>query len=73
MSDEETFTLRVRRCKGCGRILTSRESVERGYGCSCLQKAKDEEDARKPLDGQINLFGDDADENIKEDFNNGNQ
>lgn len=49
----EYFTLTARRCKECGRILTSKESVERGYGCQCAKKAKQKELDRQPLQGQI--------------------
>jgi len=51
----EYFTLTARRCKECGRILTSRESVERGYGCQCAKKAKQKELDRQPLPGQVQL------------------
>ena len=40
--DDEIFTILVRRCKRCGRLLTSKEAVERGYGCQCLRKEKEE-------------------------------
>lgn len=30
--DGEIFTIRARRCKRCGRLLTSAEAVEKGYG-----------------------------------------
>lgn len=29
--DGEIFTIRARRCKRCGRLLTSAEAVEKGY------------------------------------------
>lgn len=51
----EYFTLTARRCKECGRILTSKESVERGYGCQCARKAKQKELDRQPLPGQVQL------------------
>lgn len=35
MSGDEVFTIQARRCKRCGRLLTSQEAVERGYGCQC--------------------------------------
>lgn len=31
--DDGIFTIQVRKCKRCGRLLTSKEAVERGYGC----------------------------------------
>ena len=40
MSGDEIFTIQARRCKRCGRLLTSQEAVERGYGCQCAMKAK---------------------------------
>ena len=42
MSGDEVFTIQARRCKRCGRLLTSQEAVERGYGCQCAMKAKKE-------------------------------
>jgi len=45
MSGDEVFTIQARRCKRCGRLLTSQEAVERGYGCQCAMKAKREEEA----------------------------
>lgn len=35
--------IQARRCKRCGRLLTSKEAVERGYGCQCAEKARKEE------------------------------
>lgn len=52
----EYFTLTARRCKQCGRILVSEESVKRGYGCKCARKARQAELAREPVPGQIGLF-----------------
>ena len=52
----EYFTLTARRCKQCGRILVSEESVKRGYGCQCARKARQAELAREPVPGQIGLF-----------------
>lgn len=53
---EGIFTIRARRCKRCGRILTSAEAVERGYGCRCAANARAEEEAREPIPGQINIM-----------------
>ena len=53
---EDIFTIRVRRCKRCGRILTSAEAVERGYGCQCAANAKAEEKAREPIQGKVHIF-----------------
>ena len=56
MSGDEVFTIQARRCKRCGRLLTSQEAVERGYGCQCAMKAKKEEEAQKPIPGQRTIF-----------------
>ena len=53
---DEVFTIRARRCKRCGRILTSKESVEKGFGCQCAAKEKAEEAALEPIPGQISMF-----------------
>lgn len=50
------FTIQARRCKRCGRLLTSKEAVERGYGCQCAEKARKEEADKQPLPGQWNIF-----------------
>lgn len=51
----EIFTIRARRCKRCGRLLTSAEAVEKGYGCQCAAKARSEENAQKPIPGQMTI------------------
>lgn len=56
-SDNEIFNIRARKCKRCGGILTSRQAVEDGYGHTCKMKVRDEEIAKRPLDGQMS-FGD---------------
>lgn len=33
--DGEIFTIRARRCKRCGRLLTSAEAVEKGLPVRC--------------------------------------
>lgn len=53
---EETFLIEARRCKRCGRLLTSKEAVERGYGCQCAQKARREEREKQPIPGQRTIF-----------------
>ena len=40
--DSEIFQTPARRCKRCGRLLTSRKAVELGYGCQCLRKEQEE-------------------------------
>ncbi len=52
----EIFTIRARRCKRCGRLLTSADAVARGYGCQCAAKVKAEEMERMPLFGQMNIM-----------------
>lgn len=61
--NDEIFTIRARRCKRCGRLLTSAEAVAKGYGCQCAAKAKVEERERMPLPGQMSLM-----DFIKEDM-----
>lgn len=54
--ENEIFTIKARRCKRCGGILTSKAAVEEGYGHVCKMKTHAEEEAKKPLDGQINIL-----------------
>lgn len=56
MQDSEIFTVKARRCKICGRILTSKKAVEAGYGDTCKCKALKQEKEKEPLDGQMNVF-----------------
>lgn len=56
MEEDEIFTIKARRCKRCGGILTSKQAVEEGYGHVCKMKTKEEEEKRRPIDGQINLL-----------------
>lgn len=53
MSD--IFTISVRKCKRCGRLLTSEEGVKTGLGCRCAELANIEEQEKAPIDGQIEL------------------
>lgn len=48
--------IQARRCKRCGRLLTSKEAVERGYGCQCAEKARREEQEKQPIPGQRSIF-----------------
>lgn len=50
------FTIQVRKCKRCGRLLTSKEAVKRGYGCQCAKNARKEEEMQNPIPGQQNIF-----------------
>ena len=54
--DSDVFTIKARRCKVCGRILTSKKAVEEGYGETCKCKAKKLEQEREPIDGQMDVF-----------------
>ena len=62
--DDEIFTIRASRCKRCGRLLTSGKAIEKGYGCQCAAKARAEEDAQKPIPGQMTI--DDFLKNVEE-------
>lgn len=55
MNEDGIFTINARRCKRCGGILTNKQAVEEGYGHVCKMKACAEEEAKKPIDGQIKL------------------
>lgn len=75
MSGSDTFMIRARRCIRCGRLLTGRDAVERGYGCVCAEKARmegiREQQEREPLPGQMTmeeyLASEELEENEKED------
>jgi DNA-directed RNA polymerase subunit RPC12/RpoP len=54
--NDEVFTIRARRCKRCGRLLTSKEAVEKGYGCQCAEKVLAEEREAAPLPGQMTIY-----------------
>lgn len=56
MMDGEIFTIRARKFLRCGRLLTSSEAIEKGYGCQCALKAKAEEREREPVPGQMDIF-----------------
>lgn len=56
MSEHEIFTIKARRCKRCGGILTSRQAIEDGYGHTCKIKARAEEEAREPDPNQLSIF-----------------
>ena len=45
-NNDEIFTIKARRCKRCGGILTSKQAVEDGYGHTCKMKAKAEVEAQ---------------------------
>lgn len=52
----EIFTIRARKCLRCGRLLTSAEAVELGYGCRCAELAEAERREKEPLEGQIDIY-----------------
>lgn len=54
--ESEIFTIPVRKCKRCGRLLTSKEAVKEGYGHVCKLKLQEEEARRKPINGQLSLL-----------------
>ena len=53
--DNEIFTVKARRCKRCGGLLTSKKAVEDGYGHVCKMKTFEETRANQPIDGQMTL------------------
>ena len=50
------FMIKARRCKRCGRLLTSPQAVDLGYGCQCAAKAREEKREREPLPGQMSIL-----------------
>ena len=64
-STDEIFTIKARKCKRCGGLLTSKQAVEDGYGHVCKMKTRAEERAAEPDPNQLTLFdalGDEAPE-----------
>ncbi|MCD8311249.1 MAG: hypothetical protein LUD43_01915 [Firmicutes bacterium] len=55
-SGDEIFTIKARKCKRCGGLLTSKQAVEDGYGHVCKMKARAEAEAARPDPNQITLF-----------------
>lgn len=55
-SQDDIFTIKARRCKRCGGLLTSKRAVEDGYGHVCKMKAEAEIRAAQPDPNQISLF-----------------
>lgn len=60
---EEIFTIKARRCKRCGGLLTSKKAVKDGYGHTCKMKVRAEAEATKPDPNQLVIFGVLEDEN----------
>lgn len=63
LSDEGIFTVKARRCKRCGGLLTSEQAVREGYGHVCKIKSERERKALLPDPDQLSLF--------EEDYQNG--
>lgn len=53
---DDVFTIKARRCKRCGGILTSAQALRDGYGSCCLQKIRKEERAKEEAKNQYSLF-----------------
>ena len=56
MKEMNIFTIRARRCKRCGGILTSEQGLRDGYGPCCLRKAREEEAQRREEEKLVSLF-----------------
>lgn len=56
MEEMNIFTIRARRCKRCGGILTSEQGLRDGYGPCCLRKAREEEAQRREEEKLASLF-----------------
>ena len=56
MSASEIVMMPTRRCKRCGRLLLSKEALEKGYGCQCAKHVRQEELDRQPIEGQMSLM-----------------
>lgn len=54
--EDEVFMIEARKCKRCGRLLTSKDAIEKGYGCQCALREAREAAEREPLPGQRNIF-----------------
>lgn len=56
MEEMNIFTIRARRCKRCGGILTSEQGLRDGYGPCCLRKTREEEAQRREEEKLVSLF-----------------
>ena len=56
--EDGIFTIKARRCKRCGGLLTSEKAVKDGDGHTCKMKVKAEAEA-KPDPNQVTLFDED--------------
>lgn len=50
------FTIRARRCKRCGGLLTSDQAIRDGYGTCCLRKIRQEKITKEEDKNQYSLF-----------------
>lgn len=55
MENDEIFMKKARRCQLCGRLLFSEKALEIGYGCTCMKKAKKEQEEKQPIPGQMTI------------------
>ncbi len=55
-NDGGIFTIPARRCKRCGGLLTSEQTIRDGYGSCCLKKIKQDERAKEEAKDQCSLF-----------------
>lgn len=56
MNRDEVFTIKARRCKRCGGLLTSAQALKDGYGHSCKLKVQAEKRRRLAMKNQLTLF-----------------
>lgn len=56
MEDKETFSIPARRCKRCGGILTSQQSLESGYGPGCWRKMQREQKEKEEQARLVSFF-----------------
>lgn len=56
MENKEIFSIPARRCKRCGGILTSQQSLQSGYGPGCLRKMQQEQKEKEEQDRLVTLF-----------------
>ena len=56
MEKLEIFTIPARRCKRCGGILTSQQSLQSGYGPGCLRKMQQERKEKEEQAQLVSLF-----------------
>lgn len=67
MSESGIFTIPARRCKRCGRLLTSEQALRDGYGPCCLRKMKQAAMAKEEAKNQYSLFPPEPEETERRD------